>query len=41
MKDEHNQNQEYMTLKEIILSIIFFIFLIGTCWIFLLITYNI
>ena len=41
MKDKHNQNHEYMTLTEIILSIIFFISLIGTCWIFLLITYNI
>jgi len=40
MKDEHNQKEEYMTFAEIILSTIFMICLIGTCWIFLLITYN-
>lgn len=35
------KKEEYMTISEIILSIIFFICLIGSGYLFLLITYNI
>jgi len=41
MKNKHNQNDEYMTIGEGILAIIFFITLMGICWLFLLLTYNI
>lgn len=40
MKNKNNQNDEYMTISEIILSIIFFIGLFGTVYLFLLLTYN-
>jgi len=39
IEDRHNQNEEYMTLAEIICSIIFFILMFVGCWLFLLITY--
>lgn len=39
IEDKHNQNEEYMSLAEIIYSIIFFATLFGGCWLFLLITY--
>ncbi len=39
MIDKHNQKEEYMTIWEIIASIILFAMVLGTCWIFLLITY--
>lgn len=40
IEDKHNQNEEYMSLAEIIYSIIFFATLFGGCWLFLLITYQ-
>jgi len=40
-QDKRKEIDDNMTIGEGILAIIFFITLMGTCWLFLLITYNI
>ncbi len=39
IEDKHNQNEEYMTLAEIIYSTILFILILAAIYVFLLITY--
>ncbi len=39
MIHKHNQNEEYLTGWEIVASTILFAMMLGTVWLFLLITY--
>ena len=39
-QDERKEINDNMTIAEGILAIIFFVTLMGTCWLFLLLTYN-